>query len=70
MEMKRLPLSPYLNNIVQYYRENHGSIYDEHSSYVAWLKTFGFKVPVDKDHFEFPEDYSDEQLACFILRWK
>lgn len=67
--MKRLPVLPYLNNMVEYYRKNYGSIYNHHDAYVEWLKTFGFKVPIDKNNIEFPDDYSDEQLIAFILRW-
>jgi hypothetical protein len=34
-----------------------------------WLRQFGFKVPVRGDYLEFPDDFSEQQLLLFVLRW-
>lgn len=69
--MKRLPKLPYIQNIVNHYQALHGDsvkwLLD--GSYSAWLKTLGFIVPTHNDYLEFPDSFSDEELALFILRW-
>ena len=69
--MKRLPKLPYLQNIVEHYRQMVGSDdfgYYADGSYQRWLSTLGFALPV-YDYLEFPDDFSDRDLALFILRW-
>lgn len=66
--MKRLPKLPYIQNIVQYYHTSTRKWVcgDE---YRYWLRQFGFAVPIRGDYLEFPDDFSDEQLTMFILKW-
>ncbi len=70
--MKTLPQYPYLQNIVAEYRRQFvdrtdGKQYWE--GYQEWLSQFGFKVPANFNVLEFPDDFSDEKLTMFILRW-
>jgi hypothetical protein len=69
--MKRLPKLPYLQNLVAAYRKEHGfdtarSVTDH---YREWLRQYGFKVPIEGDYLEFPDDFSDEKLLLFKLKW-
>jgi hypothetical protein len=66
--MKTLPNIPYLRNIVsEYHRQNNSYTYD--IDYIEWLKQFGFKVPIKNNTLEFPDDFSDEDMLMFMLRW-
>lgn len=66
--MKTLPKLPYIQNIVAHYHTSTGkwSLGDE---YRYWLRQFGFAVPIMGDYLEFPDDFTDQDLALFILRW-
>ena len=65
--MKTLPNHPYLQNIVQEYRDQgHTGI---GTPLWDWLRQFGFKVPVRYDCLEFPDDFPDQEFVMFILRW-
>ena len=66
--MKTLPKLPYIQNIVDYYHTSTGrwAFSDE---YRYWLRQFGFKVPIQGDYLEFPDDFPDEKITLFILRW-
>jgi hypothetical protein len=67
---KTLPQYPYLQNIVAAYRSEYGHNPVANDHYRTWLRQFGFTVPVPSfDQLEFPDDFSDEQLMLFILRW-
>jgi hypothetical protein len=70
--MKTLPQHPYLQNIVAEYRRQRGltpkSVWDP-KDYVSWLGQFGFLVPMDFDKLVFPDDFSDQDLMLFVLRW-
>lgn len=70
--MKTLPHEPYLKNIVAEYRRQYG-IPDykliASDQYREWLRQFGFKVPADFHILEFPDDFPDEELTMFVLRW-
>jgi hypothetical protein len=67
-----LPSHPYLQNIVKEYHTQCGG-YDftnyAGEKYRDWLKQFGFKVPVHSFMLEFNEDFTEEDLLAFILRW-
>jgi hypothetical protein len=66
--MKRLPTYPYLTNILaEYYREKQTCHIG--SDYPRWLQQFGFVVPIYTDYLEFPDDFSEQQLMMFIIRW-
>jgi hypothetical protein len=66
--MKYLPSRPYLKNIVrEYHAQGHKSMGTP--EYRNWLRQFGFRVPVRDDHLEFPDDFSEQQLLLFVLRW-
>jgi len=70
--MKTLPHDPYLRNINAEYCRQNGLSYDElieYDEYIEWLGQFGFKIPMDYDELEFPDDFSDRDLTLFILRW-
>jgi len=70
--MKRLPKLPYIQNIVEHYREVTGSDHFKayaDGRYQRWLATLGFSVPIYGDYLEFPDDFPDEELTMFILRW-
>lgn len=64
--MKTLPRYPCLKNLVAAYNAEGGRIGTP--QYVDWLRQFGFKVPVE-DNLEFPDDFPDQELFLFILRW-
>lgn len=73
--MKTLPARPYLTNIASHYLQEKdmdgpwqgvGLVYEE---YIPWLKQFGFKVPVEDDILEFPDNIDDKELIMFVLRW-
>lgn len=70
--MKTLPQHPYLQNIVAEYRRQRrltpNNVWDS-KDYVNWLNQFGFLVPMDFDKLVFPDDFSDQDLLLFILRW-
>lgn len=66
--MKTLPKRPYLQNIVTYYRETH-SIPGLGPNYSNWLRQFGFKVPIEGEYLEFPDDFSDKDLTLFVIKW-
>jgi hypothetical protein len=68
MEMKTLLTRPYLQNIVAEYHRQKGSL-DYKNDYPAWLCQFGFQVPIMNDHLEFPDDFPDDELVMFVLRW-
>jgi hypothetical protein len=69
--MTKLPDYPYLQNIVSYYRKmtdnSNGPLY--HDDYITYLKSFGFRVPIEFGTLEFPDDFSEKDLMMFILRW-
>ena len=66
--MKSLPSRPYLKNIVREYRsQGHKGMGTP--QYRDWLRQFGFKVPVRDDYLEFPDEFSEQQLLLFVLRW-
>lgn len=65
--MKTIPKHPYLDNMFKYYWEHIGNPMMS-PNYVEWLDTHGFKVPVD-DELEFPDDFSDNDIMLFVLRW-
>jgi hypothetical protein len=74
--MKTIPQHPYLQNIVAEYHRQHGTpnIFDDNdhlrfNDYIKWLKQFGFRVPMDFHKIEFPDDFPDDELLLFILRW-
>lgn len=67
--MKTLPKLPYLQNIVQEYRKQSAAANFDQKDYIQWLQQFGFAVPVREDRLEFPDEFSDEQLMMFILRF-
>lgn len=66
---KTLPQYPYLQNIVAEYHRQTGTLEFDMDVYTEWLMKFGFKVPADFHVLEFPDDFSDEDLMMFILRW-
>lgn len=66
--MKKLPKLPYLQNIVIYYHTTHKTQYFK-SNYRDWLSQFGFRVPVEGDYLEFPNDFSDKDITLFVLKW-
>lgn len=68
--MKTLPQLPYLQNIVRHWHST-GNQYIGTDDYVEYLKQFGFQVPVDimKDYLEFPDNFNDQDLTLFVLRW-
>lgn len=71
MDMKKLSDYPYLQNIVSHYNkmnDNHNGPLTR-DDYITYLKTFGFKVPIDFGTLEFPDDFSEKDLMMFILRW-
>ena len=65
--MKTLPKLPYLQNIVAEYLN--GGAWPVGPEYKYWLAQFGFKVPVQGDYLEFPDDFSEKALLMFILRF-
>lgn len=67
--MKTLPQYPYLQNIVAEYRRQRGTTVFDNDDYCKWLKQFGFRVPLDFHKIEFPDDFSDQDLLLFVLRW-
>ncbi len=71
--MKTLPQYPYLQNIVAEYRRQHGMgpthLWDS-NHYIKWLSQFGFRVPMDFHKLVFPDDFSDQDLLLFVLRWR
>ena len=72
--MKTLPKLPYIQNIVsEWHRHNGGKTFftgqQMGDEYREFLKTFGFKVPVTGDYLEFPDDFPDEKITLFVLRW-
>lgn len=70
--MKKIPKLPYLQNIVSHYHQMVGSDNFQHyagENYRQWLLTLGFAVPIDGDYLEFHDDFSDQELTLFILRW-
>jgi hypothetical protein len=75
MVMKELPLYPYLRNIVSYFYSIHGhgaSVMrsrKDYEYYVQWMRQFGFEFPATSQVLKFPDDFSDEDLMMFKLRW-
>lgn len=74
--MKTIPQRPYLQNIVAEYHRQRGTPnvfndddYFKFNDYVKWLKQFGFLVPMDFDNLVFPDDFPDDELLLFVLRW-
>jgi len=68
--MKTLPQYPYLQNIVaEYHRQTGPRPTIDINHYVNWLKQFGFLVPMDFDNLVFPDDFPDQDLLLFVLRW-
>jgi hypothetical protein len=66
--MKTLPNLPYLQNILrEYHAQGHKGMGITH--YRDWLRQFGFTVPVLRGQLEFPDDFPDQELVMFILRW-
>lgn len=66
--MKTLPTRPYLQNIVSNFHAQGGHSIGT-TYYREWLSQFGFTVPISGDYLEFPDDFSDQELFMFILRW-
>lgn len=66
--MKKLPKLPYIQNIVNHYHTSTGT-WSISKEYRDWLKQFGFAVPIRGDYLEFPDDFSDNDLLLFVLRW-
>lgn len=66
--MKKLPILPYIRNIVNYYHTSTGK-WSAGDEYRFWLRQFGFKVPIVGDYLEFPDDFPDEKITLFVLRW-
>jgi hypothetical protein len=46
---------------------SNGPLY--HDDYITYLKSFGFRVPIEFGTLEFPDDFSEKDLMMFILRW-
>lgn len=79
--MKKLPILPYIQNIVAHYHNLRGGPHPERGIricemygisedvYPNWLRQFGFTVPIDGDYLEFPDDFPDEKITLFVLRW-
>lgn len=67
--MKTLPKLPYIQNIVDHYHTSTGIWMLGNSEYRNWLRQFGFAVPIRGDYLEFPDDFSDQDLTLFVLRW-
>ena len=70
--MKILPQHPYLQNIVAEYHRQRGFTSQtqwDSKDYVKWLDQFGFLVPMDFDKLVFPDDFPDQDLLLFMLRW-
>lgn len=68
--MRTLPIHPYLQNIVRHYQDIYGPFSRSYESYRPWLAQFGFVVPVrNMNQLEFPDDFSEQELMMFILRW-
>jgi hypothetical protein len=70
--MKQLPKLPYLQNIVSaWHRQNNEVVVRRLGTeqYREYLRQFGFEVPIDGDYLVFPDDFSDEELLLFKLRW-
>jgi hypothetical protein len=67
--MKTLPQRPYLQNIVRAYsQQGHRGVGTKH--YRTWLAQHGFRVPVQyNDKLEFPDEFSEQDLTLFILKW-
>jgi hypothetical protein len=66
--MKRLPKLPYIQNIVAHYHRQTGD-WTFGNEYPAWLKQFGFSVPIYNDYLEFPDEFTEEELLLFMIRW-
>lgn len=67
--MKTIYKFPYIKNLVGEYRSKHGPWWQNLSGYRDWLKQFGFQVPIRGNYLEFPDDFPDELIAAFVLRW-
>lgn len=67
--MKTLPKLPYIQNILNYYHTSTGILMIGTDEYRSWLRQFGFAVPIRGDYLEFPDDFPDDKLTLFILRW-
>jgi hypothetical protein len=69
--MKTIPTDPYINNIAEeYYRVTGNKPWEDSKNFREWAKQFRFKIPLENwDVFQFPDDFSDEELILFILRW-
>ena len=70
--MKTIPQRPYLQNIVREYNRQRGFTSQtqwDSKDYVKWLDQFGFLVPMDFDNLVFPDEFSDQDLLLFMLRW-
>jgi len=70
--MKTIPQRPYLQNIVREYHRQRGFTSQtqwDTTDYVKWLGQFGFLIPMDFDNLVFPDDFSDQDLMMFVLRW-
>lgn len=74
--MKTIPNRPYLQNIVAEYHRQHSTpnIFDDNDyfkfdDYIKWVSQFGFLVPMDFDTLVFPDDFSDQDLLLFMLKW-
>lgn len=71
--MKKIPKIPIIFNLIEEWSRCHPDIkkgiiysYDE---YIDWFRQFGFKMPIDSDYLEFPDDYPDEKISMLILKW-
>lgn len=69
MAMKKLPRDPYLQKIVAEWRTIKPVDPYTGYDYINWLRTHGFSTPVTGDYLEFPDDFSDQDLVIFILKW-
>lgn len=72
--MKRISKHPYIQNIVRAWHSMHPDDLNSIKSYMdgsyrKWLSTHGFKTPVTGDYLEFSDNFSDEELLHFIIKW-
>lgn len=67
--MKTLPRIPYLQNIVSEWHRMIDAELEYSDEYIEWLSSHGFKVPIINNYLEFPDDFTEQQMIVFMLRW-
>lgn len=67
--MKTLPKHPFIQNLAAAYRAETKETMLLNPEYRNWLSQFGFAVPVYGDELQFPDDFPDDQLILFMLKW-